>query len=92
LIRWPALPAATLVGGGAPAVCWPTEGGGPRDGAQASAGVAHEPGAAQAFAEKLRPCTANRPPPVECSAKMARKHLCLRQSAAPREVVRTAAR
>jgi hypothetical protein len=52
----------------------------------------HAPGAAQAFAEKLRLCTANGPPPVECRAKMARKHVWVRQSSGPREVVRTAAR
>jgi hypothetical protein len=92
LIIWPAVPAAPLAGGGATAVWRPTEGGGPSDGAQASAGVTHEPGAAQAFAEKLRPFTANGVPPVECSAKMAKKHVCLRQSVEPREVVRTAAR
>jgi hypothetical protein len=92
LIKWPGLPVATLVGGAAPAVCLPTDGGAPRDGAQASAGVTHEPGAAQAFAEKLRLCTANGPPPVECRAKMARKHVWVRQSSPPREVVRTAAR
>jgi hypothetical protein len=92
LIRFPALLAAMLVRGGAPLVRWLAEGGGPSDRAHASAGVRHDPGAAQAFAEKLRPCTANWPPPVECSAKMAWKHFCLRQSAAPRDVVRTAAR
>jgi hypothetical protein len=92
LIKWPGLPVATLVGGAAPAVCLPIDGAAPRDGAQASAGVTHERGAAQAFAEKLRPCTAKVPPPVECRAKMARKHLWVRQSSGPREVVRTAAR
>ena len=92
LIKWPGLAVATLVGGAGPAVCLPTDGAAPRDGAQASAGVTHEPGAAQAFAEKLRPCTANGPPPVECRAKIAKKHLWVRQSSAPREVVRTAAR
>ena len=92
LIKMPPLPVAALVGGGAVTAWWPTVGEGPSDGAQASDGVTHEPGAAQAFAEKLRPCNANGTPPVECSEKMARKHFCLRQSAAPREVVRTAAR
>ncbi len=62
----------------------------PSDGAQASAGVVHAPGAAQARLAKLTSCSRMLAPPVRWSASMATKQRRSRQSAAPSAVVRTA--